>query len=68
MREWCGKGATISLQNIAIENISLTHIVICNILLQSKTNVEIRWEHGGESVQVTGSFNNWTDKLLLEKK
>ena len=68
MREWCGKGAKISLQNIAIENISLTHIVICNILLQSKANVEIRWEHGGESVQVTGSFNNWTDKLLLEKK
>lgn len=30
--------------------------------------IEFKWEEGGNSVLISGSFNNWTEKIALTKK
>ena len=36
--------------------------------MQGGNNTEFRWSNGGSRVFVTGSFNQWQDKLELFRK
>lgn len=38
-----------------------------NLFQDAKTAL-FQWENGGENVQVSGSFNDWGEKIVLTKK
>jgi hypothetical protein len=34
---------------------------------ESKVSTEFRWEEAGENVEVSGTFNDWKEKVPLQK-